>query len=91
MLIEMQLFLRVESAKRVLMLVRFVPVVKGYKYFVAHTRAYKLRLTLSTYYANYQVDSWKGRIKIPSRRKCSLFYYNAFMRISKNITFLKLQ
>jgi len=53
----MQLFLRVESAKRVLMLVRFVPVVKGYKYFVAHTRAYKLRLTLSTYYANYQVDS----------------------------------
>ena len=53
----MQLLLRVESAKRILMLVRFVPVVKGYKYFVVHTRAYKLRSTLSaTYYANYQVE-----------------------------------
>ena len=77
----MQLLLRVESAKRILMLVRFVPVVKGYKYFVVHTRAYKLRSTLSaTYYANYQVDSWKSRIKIlVKRRKRSLFYYNSFM------------
>lgn len=84
----MHLLLRVESAKRALMLVRSVPAVKGYKYFVPHTRAYKLHLTLSAYYANYQVDSWKSGIKILVTKKCSLFYYSTSLSPCK---FLKIQ